>query len=405
VKPELSKRREQACLVLAAALLLLAPLPALRDLTEIAIPAGLDPVNGLVVLALVAALVVGIRLRAREWGWLFAVAALNLALLLVAWLRRYGHEVSRESVALYGHQVVIVFAGTLAALLAGRGERARERVALVLWAGLVVLALSIFAEALGVYNPPVAERSGVLAVQPNGGFMLQANEAGALFATYGVPTAVLLRVAGRQRFAVGLLALSLAALAVTQSRESIGTFGVALLAGAVLTGYIARARYGLVALVAFVSSWAIAAPGAFAKISSDTNTFLSGRPSLWHEALRYLGQDNNWLWGGGLDGFESYVQRKLGHPFTTHSEPFRLLVDGGVIMLAGYVVLVLALWWLALRAGGTIGLALQVGVLSFVLVGLVKDFGPFTRAAAWLWALAALAVLAIEDQRAADSRP
>jgi O-Antigen ligase len=388
---------------IAALLLLLAPLPALRTLTTVHIPTGLDPVDLLVVAAITVAVLTGVRLRSHEWVWLGAACGLNLALLLGAWLRRYGHEITRETIALYAHPVAIVVAGTLGALLAGRGESRRTNVALVMAIGFVILGLSIFVDGLGFYSPPVPKLTGPLALQRNGGFMLQGNEAGALYATYAVPCAVLLAAIGRQRLAVALLAFSLVAIAVTGSRESIGTFGVTLLVGALLTGRIARVRYAVVALVAFVSAWAIAAPGAFANISSDTNSFLSGRPTLWRDALHYLAKDDHWLVGGGLGGYERYVQGKLGHPFTTHSEPLRLLVDGGVLMLLGYLVLIVVLWWLAGRVGGPIGLALRTAVFGFVLIGLVKDFGPFTRPAAWLWALAALALAALDEREPQQS--
>ena len=388
---------------LAFALLVLAPLPGLRDLLEAPIPAGLDPVIVLVVISVFAAGLGALTMPVNREPLLILAIGLNFELLVIAWFRTEA-SASGGSLALIGHPAAVVLAGFLAAQLVAP-EKARATIALGLALGLGIVALSVFADAVGLYNPPVPELSGPLLVKPNGGLMLQGNEAAALLAVFVLPAVVLLRAVRRPRLAVIVFVLCVAAIPVTRSREAVVVLLVAGAAFLLLTRKIGFRTLVFAAAAVIGIAAAIALPHFLDHPAASLTSWSSGRTNIWKQAFVYLGHSPHWLIGGGLNDFETFVQHTwLGLPWTTHNEPLRLLVDGGPLMFLGYVLLIVVLWRLASRTEQHVGVALKITLVSIIVLGLFKDAGVFTRGVAWLWPLAALAVLHARSPAEAGER-
>jgi hypothetical protein len=316
----------------------------------------------------------------------------NLELLAIAWYRAYGGHPSANTVGTLAHSAVLFVAGAAAVMCVGR-EEATQLVALATAGSLALVSVSVLAELAGLYHPPVQQVAGPLAVKLEGGIMLQANEAGALLGTFGVPTLILLRHEGYRLLAYGLLAVEVPALLVTRSREGIAAFVIGLLALAALEGRRRLVLGSVGAIVAGLILAAVAMPTRASHAIHNPNAYLKGRPTLWREAVDFVRAGNVWLNGGGLNRFETYIHGVLGYSVTTHMEYFRLLVDGGLLMVAAWIVLLAVMWLAARDAGGAEGRALQVAVVCTAAIGLARDNGPFTRGSAWLWALAALVAL------------
>lgn len=401
----------------AVLVLALAPLPALGSLVGERIPLGLDPLDVLVVIG------VGVAAQQSEriafmWSRRFMLLIfLNLGLLFIAWYRTYGQEtLSGSSLALILKPLVVILAAAAVVQLLPREGLSRV-LGSAMGVALIVVGASIVLQRLGVYETAhqVAYEESLGAKQ-YGGLMLDGNSAGSLFGLFGVPVFALLRASGRLFFARAVLFLCIPILFISLSRSGIVAFTVGLLMLAAFDRGSLRGLRTAGAVFAVAAIWALtlgrsqllALVATISGHASDRNASLSGRGAIWAEAHNFLGLGNHWLFGGGLDSFRDFaLTGRLHHAFATHNLALRLLTNGGLVMAAGFVVLIFALWRIGKRSDQATGLALRIALVSMLALGVTLDFDIFSRLATWIWVLAAAAAVQAperDDSAAATNR-
>src|SRR5204862_213389 len=77
-------------------------------------------------------------------------------------------------------------------------------------------------------------------------------------------------------------------------------------------------------------------------LQHNTNAGLSGRQTIWREVHAYLDAKPSRIYvGGGLDDFRGFVgtTTQLENAFSAHNVVYDLLTNGGIVMLAAFIVL------------------------------------------------------------------
>jgi O-Antigen ligase len=219
---------------------------------------------------------------------------------------------------------------------------------------------------------------------------------------FTVPAFVLLRSVGRTMFAATVLLASVPVLLITMARASMIALLCGLAALAVLDRRAARGARVALGVVGAAAIWTATIGRSQAdtlitnlqSTSGDANATLSGRSAIWEEVPRFLDQAHGgWVVGGGLDSFKAYAETALGNAFATHNAYFAYLTNGGAIMLVAAVALLVAMWKAAGRASDSVRVALRTAVVSIAVLGLSANVDVFTQSAAWIWPLAAAAVI------------
>lgn len=387
----------------AVVVLALAPLPDVGALVGVSVPVGFDPVTLLVALGAGMALQRGVSFPFRNERALVWLTCLGLGLLAIAWFRTYGRDAATAaSVALLVKPAIIVAAGVLAVHMLPR-TRVEETLALALGGILLVIGLSVAVQRLGLYTTVAQEANAAkLQLKQYGGVMISGNDAGAIVAVFTLPAFVLLRSVGRSMFAATVLLAAVPVLLITMARASMIALVCGLAALAVLDRRGARGARVALGVVGAAAIWTatIGRPQAdilvtnLQSTSGDANATLSGRSAIWEEVPRFLDQsDQSWLVGGGLDSFKAYAETALGNAFATHNAYFAYLTNGGAIMLVAAVALLVAMWNASGRTNDSVRVALRTAVVSIAVLGLSANVDVFTRSAAWIWPLAAAAVI------------
>ena len=387
----------------AAIVVALAPLPDLGALLGVSVPAGFDPLTLLVCLGAVMAIHRGGPFPYRNARGLAWVTALSLGLFAIAWFRTYGHEaVSATSIALVVKPAIIVAAGVLVVRLVP--ARLRERTLACAFGGaLLLIGASVGLQRLGLYTTAAQlANADKLQLKQFGGLMISGNDAGAVVAAFTIPAYVLLRSAGHRVFAVAVLLAAFPVELITLARGSL----IALLCGlGALTLLDRQAGRGIRTLLVVFGAGVLwtATLGrhqadilvtSFHSTSGDTNATLSGRSVIWDEVPRFLDQgDHRWLIGGGLDSFKAYAEASLGNAFATHNAYLEFLTDGGAVMLGVALALLVALWRAAGRAQESFRIALRTALVSIAVLGMSGNVDVFTLTVAWIWPLAAAAMV------------
>jgi hypothetical protein len=381
----------------------LAPLPDVGALLGVSVPAGFDPLTLLVVLGAVMAIHRGRPFpygNARALVW---VIALSLGLFAIAWCRTYGQgAVSATSLALLVKPAIIVAAGVLVVRLVP--PRLLERTLACAFGGaLLLIGASVALQRMGLYTTAAQlANADKLQLKQFGGVMISGNDAGAVVAAFTIPAYVLLRSAGYRAFAVAVLVAAFPVELITLARGSL----IALLCGlGALTMLDRQAGRGVRTLLGVLAAGVLwtATLGRhqadilltnFHSTSGDTNATLSGRSVIWNEVPKFLDQGHHrWLVGGGLDSFKAFAQTTLGNAFATHNAYFEFLTDGGALMLAVALALLVALWRAAGRAQESFGIALRTALVSIAVLGASGNVDVFTLTVAWIWPLAAAAMV------------
>jgi hypothetical protein len=381
----------------------LAPLPDVGALVGVSVPAGFDPLTLLVVLGAVMAIHHRGSFPYRNARGLTWMTALSLGLFAIAWLRTYGQgTVNATSIALLVKPAIIVAAGVLVVRLVP--PRLLERtLACAIGGALLLIGASVALQRLGLYTTAAQlANADKLQLKQFGGVMISGNDAGAVVAAFTIPAYVVLRAAGYRAFAVVVLLAAFPVELITLARGSL----IALLCGlGALTLLDRQAGRGVRTLLAVLGAGVLwtATLGReqadilltnFQNTSGDTNATLSGRSVIWSEIPKFLDQgDHRWLIGGGLDSFKAYADSTLGTAFATHDAYFAFLTDGGALMLAVAVALLVALWRVAGRAQESFGIALRTATVSIAVLGASANVDVFTLTVAWIWPLAAAATV------------
>jgi O-antigen ligase len=387
----------------AVVVLAVAPLPDVGALVGVSVPVGFDPVTLLVALGAGMALQRGVPFPFRNERALVWLTCLGLGLLAIAWFRTFGQDAATAtSVALAVKPAIIVAAGVLAVHMLPR-TRLEETLACALGGILLVIGLSVALQRLGLYTTVAQEATAEkLQLKQYGGVMISGNDAGAIVSVFTLPAFVLLRSVGRRMFAATVLLASVPVLLITMARGSMIALVCGLAALAVLDRRAARGARVALGVLGAAAIWTatIGRPQAdtlmtnLQSTSGDANATLSGRSAIWEEVPRFLDQaDQGWLVGGGLDSFKAYAETALGNAFATHNAYFAYLTNGGAIMLVAAVALLVAMWRAAGHASDSVRLALRTAVVSIAVLGFSANVDVFTPSAAWIWPLAAAAVI------------
>ena len=400
----------------AVTIFVLAPLPALDTFFGFSLPAGLDPFDFLVVIGAGVALQVDAPgpLRGRRLLWVALVA--SAALLTLAWYRTYGQATGSGVVSF----IVRPFAGVVAGLLVARlvpRERLVRTIAVAMAFSLLLVYASVVLQRLGVFSfghqaEDVSRDVATLRGARYGGLMESGNDAGALIALFAVPTYVLLRSMRMNVLGSVVLFASVPLLLLTVSRGATVAFLVSLLLLLILDRRAARGMrmaFGVLAVAAVLVTTVGQTQLRFFEttlLENDTNVALNGRQDIWKNATQFLAdKPSRWVVGGGLDAFRSYAQTtSLGGSFATHNAALKLLTNGGAIMLAVWILLLLGLWSLTRRADPDLALALRIALIGVVVVGLTSDTDVLSRPAAWIWALAGAVAASRTDEAVRMSR-
>jgi O-Antigen ligase len=387
----------------AVTVLAMAPLPDVGALVGVSVPVGFDPVTLLVAVGAGMALQRGVSFPFRNEPVLVWLTCLGLGLLAISWFRTYGQAAATaSSLALLVKPAIIVAGGVLAVQMLPR-TRLEETLACALGAILLVIGLSVALQRLGLYTTVAQEANAEkLQLKQYGGVMISGNDAGAIVSVFTLPAFVLLRSVGRPMLAATVLLASVPVLLITMARASMIALVCGLAALAVLDRRAARGARVALGVVGAAAIWTatIGRPQVdilvtnLQSTSGDANATLSGRSVIWDEVPRFLQQaDHGWLVGGGLDSFKTYAETALGNAFATHNAYFADLTNGGAIMLVAAVALLVAMWNAAGRAKESVRVALRTALISIAVLGLSANVDVFTRSAAWIWPLAAAAVI------------
>jgi O-antigen ligase len=390
--------------ILACTIVVLMPFSSVQAAVGVHLPAGLDPIDLLVVLAVLigaGSLADGAR---RDKTVLGALIGLNVGLLVIAWWRTYGHgSISVSSTALVIKPAIEIAAGFLAIRLIPPAERMRT-LGTIMAIMLFAVGGSVFLQRLGLYHTSF-EASHELNIKKYGGILLDGNDAGAFLAMFSVPTYLILRATGRGRWGFAILALAFPVLLITLARGAMVAFALTLVFLAILDGRRAETLLVLCVVVALGVAWATT--GGQSQVQSieqrlaqeqfDPNAQLSGRLSIWQQAFQFLNEDKQrWVIGGGLNSFKSFAgTTTLQGDFATHNALLAYLTDGGVFMAAAFYLLLLwlLLGRLRIRADPVLRSALRIAVISYVVVGATAVMTITNPTGSWIWLLAA-AVLA-----------
>jgi O-antigen ligase len=387
----------------AVIVLAVAPLPDLGALVGVSVPVGFDPVTLMAALGAGIAVQRGVSFPFRNERGLVWLTCLGLGLLAISWFRTYGQDDTTASgFALLVKPTIIVAAGVLAIHLLPR-TRVEEVLACALGGILLAIGVSVVLQRLGLYTTVAQEANAEkLQLKQYGGVMISGNDVGAIVSVFTLPAFVLLRSIGHRTFAATVLLASFPVLLITMARASIVALVCGLAAFAVLDRRAARGARIALGVVAAAALWTATIGRQEAdtlitnlqSTSGDTNATLSGRSVIWEEVPRFLDQgDHRWLTGGGLDSFKSYAETALGNAFATHNAYLAELTNGGAIMLVAAVALLVALWRAAGRAQESVSVAVRTAVVSIAVLGLSANVDVFTASAAWIWPLAAAAVI------------
>jgi len=384
----------------AIAVLLLAPLPSLGALVGRDFPLGLEPLDLLIFAGLGIAFLFRTRI-VQPRGSLLAIIAVNVALLLAAFLRTYGIEgLDGVDVALVVKPILLIVAGFLVVSLVPR-EQLMETIAFGMVAVLFVTELSIVLQRIGVYETVYqADNLDALSIKQFGGIMLHGNVAGAFLAIFAVPTYLIAKESGHPTLGLVALAGACPALLVTLNRGSMVGVLVALLVFAALTQRRVRA-IGLVLVVVLVAiGFALTLGDQEAQLlvenyqqaGADQNAQLSGRESIWDAVFAFLeAEPHRWWVGGGLASFGGFAETTLGTGFATHNGILYALANGGILMLIAFAAL--GLESVRRRPGvpDSVTLALRVAAVTILVVALTSDTIPYSPTLAWIWVLLAVA--------------
>lgn len=384
--------------LLAAGLIMLAPLPSLEQFLGVSLPIGIDPLNVLILLGLAAMTQLPAARERRLWSRpLFVLLLLNVALYGIAWLRTYGQEtVGSAEIALLVKPAAILLAGFIAMRITPPARRL-EVLAVGMGAMLLIVGVSIALQRAGLYQTTYqAENALRLGIKQFGGLMLDGNLGGTFIATFSVPVYLLLRKAGRPVFGTVVLLAAFPVLLLTLARGAMIAFAVTLLLLAVMDRSLVRGLALSTAVIGSAAIWAFTAGRGqvdilvenYTRAGADTNSQLSGRESIWDGAVSYLSNDSRLLFGGGLDDFKDYMLTSIAHGFATHNATLFNLVTGGVVMLTAYVAFLLVLL-VARGMDRDFRSAIRIAVIGYAVGGLTGDLTLYASTAAWLTLLAA----------------
>lgn len=389
--------------VLACGLALLMPFTSLQAVIGLSPPAGLDPINLLVVLAIVLG---GASLAGdadRRKVILGALIGLNLALLSIAWYRTYGHKgVSVSSLALIAKPAILIASGFLVVRLLPRSELLHT-LGTIMGSLLLAVGASVVLQRLGLFHTSFeAAAADRLSFKRYGGILLDGNTAGAFLALFTVPAYLVLRATGRARWGLVVVALTFPVLLITLARGAMVAFAVTL----VFLAIFDRRRVETLALVALVIvlgvAWADTGGQSevrfidqrFQQYRFDQNAQLSGRQTIWEQGGQYLNADQKrWVIGGGLDDFRTYTgTTSLKHQSATHNTLIFTLVTGGAIMAVAFAVLLGWIFFARWPGDPSVRAALRIAVLGFITVGLSSDMTLVSATGSWIWLLLAAAL-------------
>jgi hypothetical protein len=99
------------------------------------------------------------------------------------------------------------------------------------------------------------------------------------------------------------------------------------------------------------------------------------------------------LVGGGLNGFRSFASStSLQQEFATHDALLFYVTTGGVIMAAGFFVLLAWLLFARIASDPALRSALRIAVIGYIVVGVTADMTIANDTGSWIWLLAAATV-------------
>lgn len=379
------------------------PVPGLR-LSE-ALITGV----GVLVLAVVE------RRRALPWRtydwWVLAYVVATLVLGVTNLLRRGVPLTSEDLQTLLGPlQFLILYRAVATA--ADTPQLRRWCVRVLLLASLPVSALAIVQSLTPFGKSLVATITGLdfLAAQPGetfratGPFPLWHNLGGYLAVVALICIGLLLRstpgVLSRRWLTIVLAA---ALIALVQARSFAPAAG--LLTGAALLG-VALRRFGRVAVIAAVALVAVVAafgPLVQARVSQQFDAPIgSDRPAYVPQTLQYRYEhwtqtqlpvlSGRWLMGYGPD----LPPALRDFPYN-ESLYFSLLLRGGVLLLAVFLALMLALWGMARRSARTdddlqavLARVLAASVIVFLILDMVEAYLMGSGTTHLFWVVAGL---------------
>jgi hypothetical protein len=386
--------------VLACTIVVLMPFSSVQAAIGIHLPAGLDPIDLFVVLAVLigAGPLAGAR---RDKTVLGALIGLNVGLLVIAWWRTYGHgSISVTSVALVVKPAIEIAAGFLAIRLVPAGERI-PTLGTIMAIMLFAVGASVILQRAGLYHTTFAA-AHEFNIKRYGGLLLDGNDAGAFLAMFSVPTYLVLRATGRERWGFAIIALAFPVLLITLARGAMVAFAVTLVFLAILDGRKAETLVVLCVVIGLGVAWATTGGQSqvqvieqrLAQNQFNTNGQLSGRVTIWQQSLQFLNADKQrWLIGGGLDSFRSFASTTtLQQEFATHNALLFYVTTGGVIMAAAFFLLLLWLLFARIRADPVVRSALRIAVIGYIVVGVTADMTIANAAGSWIWLLAAAAL-------------
>jgi len=215
---------------------------------------------------------------------------------------------------------------------------------------------------------------------------------------------------GRLRALVGsrgFILLTLAAMAglllLTQSRAAIAATALALaFLGAVRWRWVRCALAAAAILAVGLVMWRGPAAILDAVLSLPGSHTWAGRPEIWGNALRAWRDFP--LTGVGLNAFEPVSRARYAYliaPPTwdfvhAHNILLQIGVDLGLVGLAAFIALLVALGIVGLRAGklagwrGRLAGGLLASVVAYLAFGLIDAITLGAKPSAWLWAAAGL---------------
>jgi putative inorganic carbon (hco3(-)) transporter len=184
---------------------------------------------------------------------------------------------------------------------------------------------------------------------------------------------------------------------------------VAMLAGWLFLG-LAKKRWMLVALIAFVFTWTALVPNAVRE--RVTMTYDSGgldhssetRITLWEDAMQVF--DSNIVLGSGFNTY-AYMHR-VGNYEDTHNFFLKVLVETGIFGLALFVWLLAKTFWAGLafsrRAKDPFYASLGLGLAGWLVAAFVANmFGDrwnYLQVCGYMWVIAGMVAHAMKVEQA-----
>ncbi len=205
----------------------------------------------------------------------------------------------------------------------------------------------------------------------------------------------------------GLAALSAVCLMYSMSR---GAY-VAILAGWLFLG-LAKKRWMLAVLIAFVFTWTALVPNAVRQ--RVTMTYETGaldhssetRINLWQDAMQVF--DSNVVLGSGFNTY-AYMHR-IGDYEDTHNFFLKLLVETGVLGLALFLWMLWKLFWVGLRFSrhaqdpfyASLGLGLAAWLATAFVANMFGDRWNYLQVCGYVWVIAGMMARGMQVETEAE---